>query len=464
MDSMNPPTNSQRSGFFHHGAFGTLDPSQTLTMTTWYVIASIWVMQVMGFTMPKTSEATSWEVLDLVKTGILAFTCLLGAFSVWRLSLLRSFWRVAAPLVPFGVFFVFALISTLWSPLKSVTIAQSGGLASLLLLSVTTGVLARDRNRASLIFRHLNGALLASSFVVLVTYLIDPTISGLDRQRIHSGGDGIIHPTAAGATASLGLLLPVLCHFLGKLQWAKATFVPCGILHGSILFLSNSRTAILMALVTIGVVLYWYSTRWQRAKLLGFAGLALFAMVLIDPGFQIAEKTLGASAQYVTRGQSGDQIKAASGRAEMWSAIWQEYNKSMVFGHGYFVTSETGKLDVWNHVHNHTAHNLILQILASTGALGLLVFGMAIARVVLTISGLRSGDVVQRRIFFILAISGIWYLGWAQFGVSFMGPVRPESIYFFVLLGIGLGQAAGLGKKSNSDQNVNHLVGSSASP
>ena len=136
----------------------------------------------------------------------------------------------------------------------------------------------------------------------------------------------------------------------------------------------------------------------------------------------------------------------------------------MVFGHGYFVTSETGKLDVWNHVHNHTAHNLILQILASTGALGLLVFGMAIARVVLTISGLRSGDVVQRRIFFILAISGIWYLGWAQFGVSFMGPVRPESIYFFVLLGIGLGQAAGLGKKSNSDQNVNHLVGSSASP
>ena len=317
-------------------------------------------------------------------------------------------------------------------------------MAALLLLTLALGILCQDRSRVSLILKHLNWGLLASSLVVLIAYAIDPTVSGLNRSRIHSGGDGMIHPTAAGATASLGLLLPVLCHFIGKIRWAKSTLMPCLVIHGCILVLSHSRTAALMAVITTGVVLFWYSTHWQRMKVACLAGLVALGLMMVDPGFTIVEKTLGAGTEFVTRGQTGAEMKGMSGRAELWSAVWQEYQKSLVFGHGYFITSETGELMVWSGTQNYTAHNLILQILVSTGAVGLMIFGLAIFQITATLYDLRRGDVIQRRVFLILAISGLWYLGWAQLGISFMGPVRPESIYFFALLGIGLGQASTL--------------------
>lgn len=415
-----------------------------------FAILAIWVMQVMGFTMPKATQAKSWEVLDLIKTGILGFGCLGGAYMAWRALQLPKFWRAISPLIPFGVYFAYALVSVLWSPLKSVTIAQCGGLAALLLLAMATSAVCHDRACLSRILRHLNWALIASSFVVLVAYLIDPTASGLNRDRIHSGGDGMIHPTAAGATASLGLLLPVLCHFIGKLRWAKRTFLPCLIIHGCILFLSNSRTATLMAGITIGTVLFWHSTNWQRAKVISVTGLMLLALLVMDPGFRSVEKTLGASTQYVARGQSSDQIAGMSGRSEMWEAIWKEYQKALVLGHGYFVTSETGEIEVWNHKNNYTAHNLVLQVLATTGALGLAIFSLALFQPGVTVYDLRLGDAVQRRVFFMIVVSAVWFLGWAQLSISFMGPVRPESIYFFTLLGVGLGQASQLARGRQS--------------
>ena len=157
-------------------------------------------------------------------------------------------------------------------------------------------------------------------------------------------------------------------------------FLPCLLIHGSIVFLSNSRTATGMAAITIGFVLFWFSQNASRAKVAAAVGLICLAFVLLDPGFRLWSSTADASAQYVTRGQSGDQLKGVSGRSEMWSAVWHEYKKALVLGHGYFVTSETGSLYVWNARHNYTAHNLTLQILVSTGAIGFLIFGFAMAQ------------------------------------------------------------------------------------
>ena len=39
-----------------------------------------------------------------------------------------------------------------------------------------------------------------------------------------------------------------------------------------------------------------------------------------------------------------------------------------------------------------------------------------------------------------LLLMGGWFLAWGQLSESFMGPVQPESLVFFVLLGLGLGQ------------------------
>ncbi len=407
-----------------------------------FTVMAFWMLPIMGFTMPAESTVDSWQVLDLVKLIVLAVVCFGGVFTLHANLGHRRFRRIIDPLLPFYAYFAWALLSTLWSPLKAVTIFQCGGLAALLFFATSVGMLTGRKRNVSLVLFHLCCVLLGASLVILVAYLIDPTISGLNRSRIHSGGDGMIHPTTAGATASLGLLIPTLCHVIGKFNWVKKLLAPCVLVHGSILILSNSRTATALAIITIGSVLFWYSTNVGRAKVLAVIGVFCFSLVLLDPGFKLWSSTAGASAEYVTRGQSGDQLKGVSGRSEMWTAIWNEYQKSLLIGHGYFVTSETGSLWVWNSRHNHTAHNLILQVLVSTGAIGLIVFGIAMMQSALVALMLRLGNPFQRRLFLMTMVASVWYLGWAQLGISFMGPVRPESIVFFSFLGIVVGQAS----------------------
>ena len=40
----------------------------------------------------------------------------------------------------------------------------------------------------------------------------------------------------------------------------------------------------------------------------------------------------------------------------------------------------------------------------------------------------------------LLALLGLWFLGWGQLSESFMGPVQPESVVFYSLLGITVAQ------------------------
>ncbi|MGB7329203.1 MAG: O-antigen ligase family protein [Rubripirellula sp.] len=402
---------------------------------------SLWSLSIMVYTMPSTTYTESWQPLDLAKLVVLAIACgggVVAIANVWSSRILK---RVFDPLAPFYVFLAWTLISVLWSPLKSVTIAQSGGLMAMLLFATIVAFLSADANRAKQFLQHLNWMFLVSSTVVFVAYLINPEISGLDRGRIHSGGDGLIHPTAAGATASLGLLLPVLCHWVGRFPWAGKLIAPSLIIHGAVLVLSNSRTALAMGVVTIGAILFWYSSNRQRATAIFSGAMLAFALLLFDPGFALVSSTADAGTQFVARGQSSEQLKAGSGRGELWEAVWAEYKKSMLIGHGYFVTSETGKLHVWNETHNYTAHNLALQILASTGAIGFLMLAFALVQAFGVSLSLRHGNLFQQQIAVMVVTITIWFLGWSQLGDAFLGPIRPESILFFTMLGIAIGQS-----------------------
>lgn len=73
---------------------------------------------------------------------------------------------------------------------------------------------------------------------------------------------------------------------------------------------------------------------------------------------------------YVQRGQTSEELQQVSGRAELWQAVWQHFLDSPICGHGYFVTSSTGKLDAWEGPSNQDAHNIVLQVLVTTGIVG----------------------------------------------------------------------------------------------
>ena len=124
----------------------------------------------------------------------------------------------------------------------------------------------------------------------------------------------------------------------------------------------------------------------------------------------------------------------------MCTAIWNEYLASPIVGHGYFVTSRSGKLLVWDIVANHTAHNTYLPVLATTGLVGMMFFALAIAGMGRRLWSLRRGDLFSRRFLWLMAFLTLGFFGWSLGCVAFVGPVRSESVVFFTVLGIEVGE------------------------
>lgn len=408
-----------------------------------FLITAIYAIPVMTFTMPgldAPSARTFLDPLAMVKAGILAFALFGGAALVFAGRQRPAIRFALATLSGFFLYVAWSITSTLWSPLKVVTLGQSGGLLSLLLLSVLIAGFCRSKVNVSRVMWHLCYSLIAFATIVLVFHFIRPMDSGLDRTILHQGGDGLVHPTAAGASASLGLLLATISHFILRFPWAKRALLITVLANGVMLYFANSRSAILMAGCTIPIALYVFGSLRQRGQFMLLLAALAIGYLVIDPGFHAAQQSLGAGLKYLARGQDVSQLREASGRVEMWTAIWHEYLAAPIIGHGYFVTSRTGKLYVWNTLANHTAHNIYLQVLVTTGLIGMLLFILGIVSLGVRILRLRRGDLFSQRVFWMLLLSTIWFSGWSLGCVSFIGPIRSESVIFFCLLGIAVGE------------------------
>ncbi|WP_182870715.1 O-antigen ligase family protein [Rhodopirellula sp. JC639] len=406
----------------------------------------ICALPILTFTLPSRWEAVTIASLDplaLVKLVILLVVFFGGTAVILARIGDRDSRAVLRPLVPFYVFFAWTIFSLLWTPRPGISIGQAGGLASLLVLASLVALLTRDRDRIESMMRLLVRMLFACSVFVLLVHLAFPDLSGLNRRLMMGGNTGVVHPTAAGANASLGLLACVLCLFVGKYTWSLRAAILGGLIHGAVLYFANSRMALLMAAVTVGLVLFVYAGNVVRAAAISVFSLALITLVLIDPSFASVLDPRSSTVQYLTRGQSARQISQVSGREEMWTKVWKEFTKSKWIGHGYFITSETGELEVWSMKTNHPAHNIQLQILVSTGVIGMALFSAAIANLFFHLVRLTRGGPHQKAFAASLAVFALWYLGWSLLCTSFMGPVRSESVLFFALIGIGLGTLKG---------------------
>lgn len=417
-----------------------MDARRHLTRLATFAICCL---PILTFTTPGRPSPSSLAFLDglaMVKLVVLLVVFGIGLPLVLLTIREKSKRAVLLPLVPYYLFQVWAVTSVLWSPLPSVTIGQAGGLTALLVLASAVALTASGSADLERMLRTLSKTLFVFSLFVLAIHIVAPSYSGLDRRMLVAGNDGVVHPTAAGANSSLGLLLATICLFVFRYPWALRGAILAFAVHGAVLFFASSRTALGMALLLIPVIVFLYTTQRTRALMLVGAASVALCFVLFDPGFGSLLDSESVGAKYITRGQSADQIKAVSGRAEMWSKIWNEYEKSKIVGHGYFVTSEKGEIEVWYMMANHTAHNIYLQVLVSTGAIGLALFLTAILVPLKRFGTLFFGDSQARKVATMLTFVCIWYLGWSLLSTSFMGPVRSESVFFFTMLGIGAAQ------------------------
>jgi O-antigen ligase len=203
--------------------------------------------------------------------------------------------------------------------------------------------------------------------------------------------------------------------------------------------LANNRMSLAITFAVLTPLACWVGDRGWRA-ILGVvicAGATVY--VIADPSLTWLGGIFDIVGRYTSRGQTAEQLAALSGRTEMWTAIWESYLQSPWIGHGYFVTSSTGELYVWFTWANWTAHNLWLQTLATTGLVGaaLLAWGLLKAAACLIGGLVRQG--VDRRLAGILGVTLAWHAAWGLANESFVGPVQPESVVFFVIIGAAIG-------------------------
>lgn len=399
----------------------------------------VWALAFVSFSLPGRFSADGADGMDLL--GLLKLLCRFialawGGFlavyyfdpSVWRCRVVNRLFA------PWGMFLVWAFFSVTWSALKAFSFGQAMGLAAQIALAWSLAHLFTESSEVYRLMRHLSWVLLLYSAALLAIYAVAPEITGLERTEHMDAAEGLVHPTAGGGTASLGLVLLVGLGILGI--ESHGVLLLGVVVQAAILYISRSRASVLCAaLVLPFVIAILGGGRWIGRCLTTIAVLVC-CLLLLDPSFQFAENALESGAQYLKRGQNTQQLAGGSGRMELWIAILEQVQLSPIIGHGYFVTSADGLLDVWEGPSNFDAHNVVLQVVATTGLIGLVLMAIAAQRSLLALAILIRCSPASRHLAILIALVFLWYFAWGIGCTTFLGPVRPESVIFFGLFAV----------------------------
>jgi O-antigen ligase len=394
----------------------------------------LWALALLTFKMPDTLSGVSDSMDPVAKLKLVLRLFCVGSLGGllwmnWRHPRCRTVLRCFLPL---ALFTVWGIVSVLWSALAKVSLGQVSGLVVLLLLAINLAVLMQKQESTRILF-HLSAALLTFSTVLLLVYHLYPGLVGFKRLEPTA-----VHPTSSGATASLGILLCLGVYLIWGANWSRVMLLPALLIHGYVLHLAHSRTAMILT-ISLAIAMY-FGFRIRRALPLALAAgsTLMIGYLVADPALEISREFLNVSSQYVERGKPED-LRKFTGRTDMWNAMWKSYLESPLIGHGYFVTSRTGEIDVWYEKGNWTAHNIWLQALVTTGLVGALLFLWGLVRPLRAIRRCASSGVDCRQAASFVRVMVIWYFVWGLFASSFLGGVEAPSVVAFVVLGMGVG-------------------------
>jgi O-antigen ligase len=398
-------------------------------------LVSIWLLLLASFSLPGRTgneSLASLDALALFKAGVRAVV--VGALVVAILAPARLAGRaaVASAFGALGLFVLWAFASSLWSPLPAVSVGQAVTLLAQLLLAVAIALSWRTAASTSTVLAHLTAALLVTCVTLLAVHAANPELSGFSRDN----DDGLFHPTKIGRMASLGLVLVLACRLIWDWRWTRVLLLPSLVVFPIVLVMAASRAALGLTIVLVVILLGTMGNR-RRLGALALAGsLAAIVYPIADPGLDAARHVVGAAADYARRGESAEMLRSLTGRTELWRVLLDSFREAPLAGHGYFVMSKDGAVDVWNDVRNRGAHNVVLQVAVSTGLVGLLLFAGGLWRAIVPACRRLVWTAEDCRLRRLAAAAGLWYLGAGVVSESFMGALAPDSIAAFALLGL----------------------------
>ncbi|MEL6895978.1 MAG: O-antigen ligase family protein [Planctomycetota bacterium] len=411
------------------------------SMTGFVVAFSIWAFTLINFTAPGRRGAEGSEGIDvitLLKMGSRGIAILLMLTILLRDPPSRILRELRHHFLPMLLFVLWGLVSFAWSAKAALTIAQAGCMGALILLAFLIARHCRDRFDISFVMQHLTMSLAFVSVIVLAVQIVRPEWSSVTRNAAGEGANGIMHPTTIGSTSALALVLLLPCQFLWRFSWQQKWFWPLLITHSIALYLSAARLAlVLTVLVLFGLLLISIPRKHilAAALILGTLGTALLT---VNPDLRLVGNAGGGVTEYLQRGQSAAEMGSLTGRGELWPVMWKSFMESPIRGHGYYVTTARGEVRVWGQPTNLTAHNVLLHSLCTVGIIGTLFLLWSILSV--SIAFLRRPYVSEddKTLRWVSLAMVVWFSGWGLLNASFLAPFQPESVVFFIFVGLAI--------------------------
>jgi O-antigen ligase len=241
------------------------------------------------------------------------------------------------------------------------------------------------------VFAAIVAAIVAFCAISILVYFAVPEfgryVYWLNEQRYVSARLAGIAGSAnnMGRIAAFGLILVGL--YARDFHRLHRLFVPVSaLIMGAALLLTNSRTSLMMV---IGILAAVYLLKWRRLHLLMFAvAFALIASALLLPfGNELGK--------LVARSGNLEEITSLTSRTDIWYAVFKLAEAQPWTGYGYASSvyvlplheREVGFLT------SH-AHNLMLQLLLTTGWIGVVLFSLSMVAVAFRAAIRRDRDVL----------------------------------------------------------------------
>jgi O-antigen ligase len=274
--------------------------------------------------------------------------------------------------LPCVLFLIWLFVTALVSPNPIYTLVSASTVFACVIFSAYIFSLFEPEE----IFATIVLAIVAFCAISIVVYFAIPEFG---RYVYWVNEEKFVSPRLAGIAGSANnmaliaafalIAIGIYARDFHRIHWL---FAPAAaLICGAALVMTNSRTPLAMVVV---ILFMTYALTWRRihiALLLGSAALLAMA-ILLPVSDQIMLKV-------VSRSGSADELTSLTGRTEIWYTVLKLVEMRPWTGFGYassvFVLPEYQNAIGFSTSH---AHNLALQLLLTTGWVGLILFLLTI--------------------------------------------------------------------------------------
>jgi O-antigen ligase len=296
-----------------------------------------------------SGQADSRVIVELV---VYALATLYMLFYVARPPTGR---RLPALMVVRWGFTLSMLFVAFWSPYPKLAIARG---IQMVITTWLCMLIASEADRDQL-WR------MAHAFIILVAASV---VAGAVLPRhVIWGTEGrfswfSLHPNVSGGFMAFGVVTIIAALLLRRqhspyMVWPQWAYICLFLLVFGGLLASRSRGSLAAAVVGIGVVMWSASRRRSRLD------LALVSFCLFGCVWMLAK---GDIADWLTRGESSEQISSLNSRTEVWEQGWELFHHRPWFGQG-FMSARGVFLENFG---LGGAHNAFFEVLVSSGVFG----------------------------------------------------------------------------------------------